>query len=172
MKEITNIDEVRCLRENLSAGSKLGFVPTMGALHEGHVSLISESIKANDRTILSVFVNPTQFNDPKDLRSYPSNLKKDLEIAEKIWSSLRAEYSQISRLALKDPRSKRRLTNVTSKIREQEIQVSYLKSLIDRMNITSPITGSVILNDPKLRQPVSFCSNLIYMISLAESVFE
>ena len=83
MKEITNIDEVRCLRGNLSAGSKLGFVPTMGALHEGHVSLISESIKANDRTILSIFVNPTQFNDPKDLQSYPSNLKQDIEIADK-----------------------------------------------------------------------------------------
>ena len=77
-----------------------------------------------------------------------SAYQNDLEVAEKIWSSLRAEYSQISRLALKDPRSKRRLTNVTSKIREQEIKVSYLKSLIDRMNITSPITGSVILNDP------------------------
>ena len=83
MKEITNIAEVRCLRRNLPTGSELGFVPTMGTLHEGHLSLITESIKANDQTILSIFVNPTQFNDPKDLRSYPSNLKQDLEIAEK-----------------------------------------------------------------------------------------
>ena len=103
-----------------------------------------------DGVIDKIFVKPNQIikAEEKLFKMDTSAYQNDLEVAEKIWSSLRAEYSQISRLALKDPRSKRRLTNVTSKIREQEIKVSYLKSLIDRMNITSPITGSVILNDP------------------------
>ena len=81
MKKISDIGEVRSLRKSLLGDLKLGFVPTMGALHEGHVSLIKESVRANDRTILSIFVNPTQFNSPKDLQSYPSNIERDLEIA-------------------------------------------------------------------------------------------
>lgn len=56
---------------------KIGLVPTMGALHEGHMSLIKRSMKENDYTIVSIFINPTQFNDKKDLISYPKNLTKD-----------------------------------------------------------------------------------------------
>jgi pantoate--beta-alanine ligase len=63
-------------------GLKLGFAPTMGALHPGHISLIAESKKANDLTISSIFVNPTQFNDPKDYEKYPITIEKDLEMLE------------------------------------------------------------------------------------------
>lgn len=59
----------------------VGFVPTMGALHEGHASLIKAARKENDRVVLSIFVNPTQFNNPDDLKNYPKTFDADHEVA-------------------------------------------------------------------------------------------
>jgi pantoate--beta-alanine ligase len=58
--------------------------PTMGGIHEGHISLIKKSIKSNKKTIVSIFVNPKQFNNVKDFKTYPANIKKDLSILKKI----------------------------------------------------------------------------------------
>lgn len=65
-------------------GITLGFVPTMGALHEGHLSLVQRSRQENDRTLVSIFVNPTQFDDPKDLAAYPRPLEEDLRLLRSI----------------------------------------------------------------------------------------
>jgi len=63
---------------------KVGFVPTMGSLHEGHKALIKTSKKNCKRTIVSIFINPTQFNNKKDYKTYPRNLKKDLNYLKKL----------------------------------------------------------------------------------------
>jgi len=60
----------------------IGFVPTMGALHAGHAALLDQSVRENDCTVLSIYVNPTQFNNPEDLNNYPSTLGSDLELAK------------------------------------------------------------------------------------------
>lgn len=71
------------LFEDRKAGKSVGMVPTMGALHEGHASLVSRCVKENGVTVVSVFVNPTQFNDKNDLKNYPRTLKADCQLLEK-----------------------------------------------------------------------------------------
>ena len=77
---LNNID----LNEALFGNSNIGFVPTMGSLHDGHISLIKKSLKLSNKTIVSIFVNPKQFNNKEDYKRYPRNLKKDLKILKKI----------------------------------------------------------------------------------------
>lgn len=81
---ITTITELIKLRRKYSSeNKKVGFVPTMGALHEGHVSLFNKSVTENDVTFVSIYVNKTQFNDPSDYNNYPRNIEKDIELLEK-----------------------------------------------------------------------------------------
>ena len=72
------------LKKELKKDHSLGFVPTMGTIHKGHKYLINTSKKECKKTIVSIFINPTQFNSSKDLRKYPKNINKDLNILKKL----------------------------------------------------------------------------------------
>jgi len=80
------VDKISDLKTMLqgfrSEGKSIGFVPTMGALHKGHVSLVERSVAENDITVVSIFVNPTQFNDKNDLKNYPRMPEKDIAMLE------------------------------------------------------------------------------------------
>ena len=84
MKLVHTVQELRAeLDIQRRAGKKIGLVPTMGALHEGHASLVRRAVKENDIVVVSDFVNPTQFNDKNDLLKYPRTLDADCELLEK-----------------------------------------------------------------------------------------
>ena len=71
------------LQQKRQKNPKTGFVPTMGALHQGHISLIESARSENDLVVCSIFVNPTQFNDPKDFQNYPITIENDIDLLEK-----------------------------------------------------------------------------------------
>ena len=77
------LEEFIQARESLQHQDSIGFVPTMGALHQGHISLVEHSTAKCKHTIVSIFVNPTQFNNPQDLATYPRTLEADCEMLEK-----------------------------------------------------------------------------------------
>ena len=72
------------LKEAILNCKHLGFVPTMGSLHKGHISLIKNSQKKSNKTIVSIFINPTQFNDKDDYKKYPKNIIRDIQILKKL----------------------------------------------------------------------------------------
>lgn len=85
MKIVKTIDEIRnIIKEWRKEGYSVGLVPTMGYLHEGHGSLIEQSVKNNDKTVVSVFVNPTQFGPNEDLEKYPRDIERDSKLVERL----------------------------------------------------------------------------------------
>ena len=83
MKIVNSIKDLKAyLAEAKQDNKKIGFVPTMGALHNGHLSLVQHCVKNNDVCVVSVFVNPTQFNDKHDLETYPRTLEADCALLE------------------------------------------------------------------------------------------
>lgn len=81
MKVLKTITEYEYFRKNqIAEGMSTGFVPTMGALHEGHLSLVKKAGELSDVVIVSIFVNPNQFNDPNDLKNYPRDIDSDIRL--------------------------------------------------------------------------------------------
>lgn len=89
MKLISTIKDLKSLLDECrAAGKTVGLVPTMGALHQGHASLVERAVKENDVVVVSIFVNPTQFNDKNDLKNYPRTLEADCTLLEKIGADI------------------------------------------------------------------------------------
>jgi pantoate--beta-alanine ligase len=84
MEVLNTIQEFRAWRKSLPVGESPGFVPTMGALHKGHASLIAQCCRENAYGVVSIFINPIQFNSSTDLSNYPKSLDSDLEMCEKL----------------------------------------------------------------------------------------
>ena len=83
MQIIDNIQAMQEIGNNWSAGKKIGFVPTMGYFHQGHLSLVAEANKQCEITVVSIFVNPSQFGPNEDFESYPRDMQRDLELLSK-----------------------------------------------------------------------------------------
>jgi pantoate--beta-alanine ligase len=97
------VDLQNALFDERKQGRSVGLVPTMGALHEGHASLVRQSVKDNDVTVVSIFVNPTQFNDKNDLKNYPRTLEADCQLLEKTFDEENEKLSTLKSIFVLAP---------------------------------------------------------------------
>ena len=121
------------LFESLRPFNDLGFVPTMGGIHKGHLSLINKSNKLCKKTIVSIFVNPKQFNNKKDLKSYPQNIKKDLKILKK---SKKVDFVYIPKFKdiYKDKKKSKITLQKKDKILCAKFRKGHFEGVLDVMN--------------------------------------
>jgi len=121
------------LFESLRPFNDLGFVPTMGGIHKGHLSLINKSNKLCKKTIVSIFVNPKQFNNKKDLKSYPRNIKKDLKILKK---SKKVDFVYLPKFKdiYKDKKKSKITLQKKNKILCAKFRKGHFEGVLDVMN--------------------------------------
>ena len=121
------------LFESLRPFNDLGFVPTMGGIHKGHLALINKSNKLCKKTIVSIFVNPKQFNNKKDLKSYPQNIKKDLKILKK---SKKVDFVYIPKFKdiYKDKKKSKITLQKKDKILCAKFRKGHFEGVLDVMN--------------------------------------
>ena len=151
----------RILQKTLGPFNDIGFVPTMGGIHEGHLSLIKKSIKLNKKTIVSIFINPKQFNDIEDFKSYPSNIKKDLAILKKI---KKLDFIYIPKF--KDIYDSKKQSNIKINKKDKILCAKYRKGhfegVLDVMNrLTSLIRPKMIFMGKKDFQQLFLVKNYI-----------
>ena len=108
--------------KSLSPFKKLGLVPTMGALHKGHVTLVEKAVSENDLVVVSIFVNPTQFNNTEDLKKYPRDLFKDLGLIESINPDILVFAPTVEEIYNEDVSAKRYDFNGLDKVMEGEFR--------------------------------------------------
>ena len=157
MKILLNNNDLNEAIDNIS---NLGFVPTMGGLHKGHISLIKESKKQCSKTLVSIFVNPTQFNNKKDFNRYPRNIKNDLSILKK----LKVNYVYIPKK--KDiyswKRSKKIRINENKKILCAKYRKGHFEGVIDVMDrLTNLIKPKKIFMGEKDFQQLFLVKNYV-----------
>ena len=88
MLVFAKINSVQQKLRSLKKGTTVGFVPTMGALHKGHLSLVEQAKEENDIVVVSIFVNPTQFDKEEDLVNYPKTIDKDLSLLKSVYCDI------------------------------------------------------------------------------------
>ena len=148
------------LNEALNNVSKLGFVPTMGSFHKGHISLIKRSKKECNKTIVSIFVNPNQFNNKKDFEKYPRNIKKDLSILKNL--KVNFVYLPNKRDVYHSKRSSKIKLNKRDQILCAKFRKGHFEGVIDVMDrLTNLIKPSKIFMGEKDMQQLYLVKNYI-----------
>ena len=148
------------LNEALNNVSKLGFVPTMGSFHKGHISLIKRSKKECNKTIVSIFVNPSQFNNKKDFKKYPRNIKKDLSILRNL--KVNFVYVPSKKSVYHSKRSSKIKLNKKDQILCAKFRKGHFEGVIDVMDrLTNLIKPSKIFMGEKDLQQLYLVKNYI-----------
>jgi pantoate--beta-alanine ligase len=107
----------------------LGLVPTMGALHEGHLSLVRKALKENDALVVTIFVNPTQFNNPDDLKKYPKTLEADLELLRSAGKRITVFVPSVEELYGKEVTAKAYAFDGLDKVMEGAFRVGHFNGV-------------------------------------------
>ena len=157
MKILLNNDD---LNEALKNVTNLGFVPTMGSLHKGHISLIKKSKKKSNKTLVSIFINPKQFNNKKDFRLYPRNNKKDLSILKKL--NVDFVYLPSNKIIYNLKRKNKIKINKKDKILCAKYRKGHFEGVIDVMDrLTNIVKPNYIFMGEKDFQQLYLVKNFI-----------